>query len=1093
MHDKEIKVLLVEDDEDDYVLTRDLLSEIGSGKFELTRAATYQEALELIRRSAHDVCLVDYRLGEHNGIDLLRAVYAGDCRTPAILLTGQDDHDVDFKAMGAGAADYLIKGQMDSAALERAIRYTLEQSRTLEALHISEQKYRQIVETSMEGIWLLDAEARTVYVNLRMAELLGYTAEEMLGRPLFDFLGAEARSAAERAFERRKQGVAEQYELRFRRKDGADLWTIISANSISDSAGRFAGSIGMVTDISERKRAEEALRGSEGRYRLLVELSPDAIAITCAEKFVYVNAAGVKLFGANSPEEVVGRSVWDLVHPDYREMVSARIRQTIEGRKISPLVEQRLVRLDGEVIDINVTGIPTSYQGRPAAQVIIRDITERTRAEAARARLAAIVESSEDAIIGKTLDGVITNWNRGAEKIYGYGAEEVLGRHISFHVPRERRGEVAEILETVRRGRSISLHETVRVKKDGEPIHVSLTVSPIRDAAGNITGASAIARDITERKLAAEALRDANQRAIREYERLLERVASLAQTLGTARDLTTIYRALADFTIASMPCSALFLSLYEEAEAIRRVVYLWYGGSERDASDLGIVPVGDGPAGRAIKTGSIVVQDDYECAVKGRSVVASGFDDDPRAPQSALIAPMTVMGRTVGTVEVQCYDPSAYTSEHMTATRLAANLAASAIENVRLLEQERESAVRLQQSQKMEAVGRLAGGVAHDFNNLLTAIIGYSDLSLRRLKPGDSLQRNVEEIKRAAGRAADLTHQLLAFSRKQVLQPRVLDLNAVISELEKMLHRLIGEDIELLYDLNTSLGKVKADPGQLEQVLLNLVVNARDAMPGGGKLTIQTANTDLDNEYAGQHVAVVPGPYVMLAVSDNGCGMDEATRAQIFEPFFTTKEQGKGTGLGLSTVYGIVKQSHGNIWVYSEVGQGTAFKIYLPRVEAEAEPLRPAERVGSLARGTETILLVEDDGMVRGIARTILRQAGYTVLEAGDGESAVRTCRQHEGTIHMVLTDVVMPGMSGRAVADQLGELRPDLGVLFMSGYTEEAIVNHGVLHEGVNFLEKPFTPDTLTRKVREVLAASRPEAAACLSSTVLPVEASAG
>jgi PAS domain S-box-containing protein len=950
MHDKEIKVLLVEDDEDDYVLTRDLLSEIGSGKFELTWAATYHEALELIRRSAHDVCLVDYRLGEHNGIDLLRAVYDDDCRTPAILLTGQDDHDVDFKAMRAGAADYLIKGQMDRAALERAIRYTLEQSRTL-----------------------------------------------------------------------------------------------------------------------------EALRDSEGRYRLLVELSPDAIAIVCAEKFVYVNAAGVKLFGASSPEEVVGRPVWDLVHPDYREMVSARIRQTIEGRKISPLVEQRLVRLDGEVIDINVTGIPTSYQGRPAAQVIIRDITERTRAEAARARLAAIVESSEDAIIGKTLDGVITNWNRGAEKIYGYRAEEALGRHVSLHVPRERRGEVAEILETVRQGRSISLHETVRVKKDGEPIHVSLTVSPIRDAAGNITGASAIARDITERKLAAEALRDADQRAIREYERLLERVASLAQTLGTARDLITIYRALADFTIASMPCSALFLSLYEEAEATRRVVYLWYGGGERDASDLGVVPVGDGPAGRAIKTGSIVVQDDYECAVRGRSVVASGFDDDPRAPQSSLIAPMTIMGRTVGAVEVQSYDPSAYTSEHMTAMRLAANLAASAIENVRLLEQERESAARLQQSQKMEAVGRLAGGVAHDFNNLLTAIIGYSDLSLRRLKPGDALQRNIEEIKRAAGRAADLTHQLLAFSRRQVLQPRVLDLNAVITEIEKMLRRLIGEDIELLYELNTSLGRVKADPGQLEQVLLNLVINARDAMPGGGKLTIQTANTHLDKEYAGQHVAVVPGPYVMLAVSDNGSGMDEATRAQIFEPFFTTKEQGKGTGLGLATVYGIVKQSHGNIWVYSEVGQGTTFKIYLPRVDDEAEHLRPAERVGSLTQGTETILLVEDDQMVRGIASTILRQAGYTVLEAGDGESAVRTCRQHEGTIHMVLTDVVMPRMSGRAVADQLMELRPGLGVLFMSGYTEEAIVNHGVLHEGVNFLEKPFTPDTLTRKVREVLVASRP------------------
>jgi len=954
MNDKEIKVLLVEDDEDDYVLTRDLLSEIGSSKFELTWAATYHEALEQISRSAHDVCLIDYRLGEHNGIELLRTANARDCRTPAILLTAQDDQNVDLNAMKAGAADYLVKGQIDRAALERAIRYTVERSKTL-----------------------------------------------------------------------------------------------------------------------------EALRDSEERYRLLVEQSPDAIAVTCGKRFLYVNAAAVRLFGAGAAEEILGRPIWDVVHPDYREMVSRRIRQTVVGREISPLVEQQLVRLDGEVIDINVASIPTVYQGRPAAQVIIRDITESKRADAARARLAAIVESSEDAIIGKTLDGIITNWNRGAEKIYGYSAAEAIGEHISLHVPPERRGEVAEILEEIRRGRSISLHETVRVKKDGEPIHVSLSVSPIRDAAGNVTGASAIARDVTERERAAEALRDADQRALREYERLLERVASLAQTLGTARDLMTIYRALADFTVASMPCSALFLSLYEEAEAIRRVVYLWYGGAERDASELGVVPVGDGPAGRAIKTGTIVVQDDYECAVKGRSVVASGFDDDPRAPQSALIAPMTIMGRTVGAVEVQSYDPSAYTGEHLTAMRLAANLAASAIENVRLLEQERERAAQLQQSQKMEAVGRLAGGVAHDFNNLLTAITGYSDLSLRRLKPGDPLRRNIEEVKRAAGRAADLTHQLLAFSRKQVLQPRVLDLNAVISEMEKMLRRLIGEDVELLYDLSPSLGRVKADPGQLQQVLLNLAVNARDAMPGGGKLIIQTANTYLDREYAGQHIAVVPGPYVILAVSDNGCGMDEATRVKIFEPFFTTKEQGKGTGLGLATVYGIVKQSHGNIWVYSEVSQGTTFKIYLPLVEGDAEPVRPAAAAESLSTGTETILLVEDDEMVRRITGAILRQAGYGVLEAAEGESALRTCRLHEGAIHLVLTDVVMPGMSGRVLADRLKELRPDASVLFMSGYTEEAIVHHGVLHEGVNFLEKPFTPDGLTRKVREVLGAPKPEAAA--------------
>ncbi len=376
------------------------------------------------------------------------------------------------------------------------------------------------------------------------------------------------------------------------------------------------------------------------------------------------------------------------------------------------------------------------------------------------------------------------------------------------------------------------------------------------------------------------------------------------------------------------------------------------------------------------------------------------------------------------------------------------------------------------QAQKMEAVGRLAGGIAHDFNNLLTIISGYSQVLSERVATDPTLRGYVTEISKAADRAAALTRQLLAFSRQQVLAPQVLDLNAVVTNIEKMLRRTIGEDIDLTAIPGPGLGMVKADPVQIEQVIMNLVVNARDAMPKGGRLTIETANVELDEAYARNHVAVTPGQYVMLAVSDTGQGMDAQTQARIFEPFFTTKEKGKGTGLGLATVYGIVKQSGGNIWVYSEPGQGAAFKVYLPRVQEAVTGAEPAPAHAAHPRGTETVLLVEDEVSLRSMIRGVLESNGYRVLDARNGEDALVVSQQHRGPIHLLLTDVVMPQMGGRDLADHLAPLYREMKVLYMSGYTDDAIVHHGVLNPGTAFLQKPFTPAALARKVREVLDA---------------------
>jgi PAS domain S-box-containing protein len=981
--------------------------------------------------------------------------------------------------------NFLVNTSLIEYQGRRAIlsinRDITERQRAQEALRESEGSYHRLVEMSPDGI-LIHKDGLVEFVNSAGLKLIGGTSESaVIGKSVTDLVKPEYREVMTERVGRLQRGeFLPPIEVKVTRLDGREIDCEIMSVPFTHKDQPAVQVV--VRDITERKRAEEALRESEENFQRIVEISPDAIIVHRDGVIDFVNNAGVKMIGASSRAELIGKSVFYRIPPAYREAMAERIGRLQHG-EFPASVEIKLTRLDDTEIDCEVLSVPFKRGDHFAVQVIARDITRRKRGEEEQSRLQSErdqlleqlqlqMEFMPIAFLLTDADFCTTYWNPAAERIFGFTKEEVLGTYgHQLIVPPDSQIFVDEIFKRVAAGETSTSTFSDNVTKDGRRITCDWYAAPLKKADGTFVGMMSMAQDVTGQKQAAHALQEANERALTDYERLIERIATLGQTLGNAHDLTNIFRALRDFTIVSVPCDGMVISLFDEEKETRRPAYCWTDDTEIDLKDVVDVPVREGSTGRAIRTGSVVIDNDFQQQLEriGTPVMFGECVAD-RTPKSALTAPMTVMGRTVGCVEIQSYQAGAYSEDHAAAMRMAANLAANAVENVILIEREQAKEEQLRQSQKMDAIGQLAGGVAHDFNNLLTVITGYSELSLRRMAKDDPLRKNIEGITKAGVRAAGLTRQLLAFSRQQMLQAKVLDLNSVVREMDTMLQRLIGEDMDLVTLLKPSLGQIKADPGQLEQVLLNLVVNARDAMPNGGKITIETGHTYLDEVYAREHVAVQPGRYVVLTVSDTGIGMDAETKKRIFDPFFTTKEVGKGTGLGLSTVYGIVKQSGGSIWVYSETGRGTTFKVYLPRVDEVTEAEELANGAQGVRGGSETILLVEDEELVRNLAGEILEQYGYAVIAAANGEEGLRICKGFDGRIDLLITDVVMPQMSGRELAEHIAALRPDTRVLYMSGYTDDAIVGHGILEEHMSFIQKPFLPEALARKTRELL-----------------------
>lgn len=888
-----------------------------------------------------------------------------------------------------------------------------------EIIQVSETKYRNLHQSMMDAFVSVDMDGRIKDYNEPYLRMLGYKPEEISRLTYRDFT-PEKWHAMEAAIVERQvitRGYSDVYEKEYQRKDGTIFPVELRTSLLRDNAGTPVSMWAIVRDITERKQAEVTLRQSS--YRL-------ELAQTAAKAGIWDWDIGTghiewtdemfDLFGLDQTKVRASFEAWrGIIHPEDIDIVGRRIDQALMEKK-DLNSDYRVVLSDGQVRWINAVGrAEYDDQGRPCRMTgICIDITERKQAEKVlretNETLRTLVQSSPLAIIALDPDGNVTRWNTAAEHMFGWLESEVLGHFLPI-VSEDKRNENLKLRERVLRGEAFTNVEVQRRKKDGSPIDISISTAPLRDSQGRITGIMSVSADITDSKRAAEALLESEER----YRNFVEESFAGVYVVQNGR-------------FVFLNDNSASFSNYKREELIGKNSY-----SIIHPDDIG------------------KVKDNSKRMLKGEVTSPYEFRILTKDGQIRWIM------ETVKSIQYAGGRAVLGNSMNITERKHAE-------------EEKLKLEAQLIQAQKMESVGRLAGGVAHDFNNMLGVILGHTEMALDHMASSDPLHADLKEIQIAAKRSADLTRQLLAFARKQVVSPKVVDMNDTVAGMLKMLQRLIGEDIDLAWLPGFNLWPVKIDPSQIDQILANLCVNARDAIAGVGKITIETGNIKFDAAYCADNAGYVPGEYILLAVSDDGCGMGKEILDKLYEPFFTTKKAGKGTGLGLATVFGIVKQNDGFINVYSEPDRGTTFKIYLPRHIGKSKYTQETEGQEPVMRGKETVLIVEDEPAILNLSKRMLEKQGYQVLTAATPGAAIGLAEEYPGEIHLLMTDVVMPEMNGRDLAKKLLPINPNMKCLFMSGYTANVIAHHGVLDEGVHFIQKPFSRKDIASKVREAL-----------------------